>query len=112
MGRALGPWPVSGAAIEIGLRALEDQAWIEAARAHAQSDAARLDGLLRAAGFSPKGGTPLFRWVTCDDAHGEFLRLASRGVLARAFASQPQALRFGVPADEETWRRLARRLDA
>ena len=112
IGRALGPWPVSGAAIEIGLRALEDQAWIEAARAHAQSDAARLDGLLRAAGFSPKGGTPLFRWVTCDDAHGAFLRLASRGVLARAFASQPQALRFGVPADEETWRRLAGRLDA
>ena len=108
--RALGPWPVSGAAIEIGLRALGDDAWLNEARAQARQDATRLDELLQAAGFQPAGGTPLFRWATCADAHGAFHALAQRGVLARAFASQPHALRFGVPADEETWRLLAGRL--
>jgi cobalamin biosynthetic protein CobC len=108
--RALGPWPVSGAAIEIGLRALGDDAWLSETRAQAHRDAARLDALLQAAGFQPAGGTPLFRWVTCNDAHGAFRALAERGMLVRAFESQPQALRFGVPADEETWRLLAGRL--
>ena len=108
--RALGPWPVSGAAIEIGLRALGDDAWLSATRAQALHDATRLDALLQAAGFQPAGGTPLFRWARCADAHGAFHALAERGVLARAFASQPHALRFGVPADEETWRLLAGRL--
>ena len=108
--RALGPWPVSGAAIEIGLRALGDDAWLSETRAQAHRDAARLDELLRAAGFAPAGGTPLFRWIKSDDAHGAFRALAERGMLVRAFESQPQALRFGVPADEETWRLLAGRL--
>ena len=108
--RALGPWPVSGAAIEIGLQALGDEAWLSEARACAQQDAARLDALLQGAGFAPAGGTPLFRWASCADAHGAFHALAARGVLARAFESQPHALRFGIPADEATWRRLAERL--
>ena len=85
--------------------------WLSATRAHAHHDAARLDALLRASGFKPEGGAPLFRWVKCDDAHGTFMALAQRGVLARAFESQPHALRFGVPADEETWRLLAGRLE-
>ena len=109
--RALGPWPVSGAAIEIGLRALGDHLWLDKARAHAQHDAERLDQLLRAAGFAPAGGTPLFRWVGCGDAHAAFRKLAEAGVLARAFKSEPQALRFGVPADEAVWEELARRLE-
>lgn len=108
--RALGPWPVSGPAIEIAVGALEDTAWLEAARTKAREDAMRLDALLQAAGFQPAGGTPLFRWATCANAHGAFHALAERGVLARAFASQHHALRFGVPADEETWRLLAQRL--
>jgi cobalamin biosynthetic protein CobC len=106
----LGPWPVCGAAIEIGLRALGDDAWLSEARAQAQQDATRLDALLQGAGFIPAGGTPLFRWATCADAHGAFHAMAGRGVLARAFQSQPHALRFGVPADEETWKLLAGRL--
>jgi cobalamin biosynthetic protein CobC len=108
--RALGPWPVSGAAIEIGQRALGDEAWLREARAQARHDAERLDALLQSAGFTPAGGTPLFRWASCADAHGAFHALAGRGVLARAFQSQPHALRFGVPADEETWKLLAERL--
>jgi len=112
MRRALGPWPVSGAAIEIGLRALGDALWRDEARARANQDAGRLDEILRAAGFTPAGGTPLFRWIRCADAHGAFRRLAGAGVLVRAFESQPQALRFGVPAEEAIWTELTRRLAA
>jgi cobalamin biosynthetic protein CobC len=32
MAEALGPWPVSGPALEIGARALEDRAWAETTR--------------------------------------------------------------------------------
>jgi cobalamin biosynthetic protein CobC len=110
MRRALGPWPVSGAAIEIGLRALGDALWRDEARARANQDAGRLDEMLRAAGFTPAGGTPLFRWIRCPDAHRAFRRLAGAGVLVRAFGSQPQALRFGVPTGEAIWEELARRL--
>ena len=66
--------------------------------------------LLAGAGFRPAGGAPLFRFVNCDDAHAAFRRLAGVGVLARAFAKLPHALRFGVPADEAVWDELARRL--
>ena len=38
---ALGPWPVSGPAIAIGVRALADWDWLEATRARLGADAAR-----------------------------------------------------------------------
>ena len=110
MRRARGPWPVSGAAVEIGTRALADQDWLASTSAQAKSDALRLDALLAGAGFRPAGGAPLFRFVNCDDAHAAFRRLAEAGILARAFAKLPHALRFGVPADEAVWEELARRL--
>jgi cobalamin biosynthesis protein CobC len=45
----LGPWPVSGPAIEIGTRALADRAWLAAAKQRLARDITRLDGLLREA---------------------------------------------------------------
>jgi cobalamin biosynthetic protein CobC len=58
---ALGPWAVSGPAVAVGTRALGDLAWREQAAARLAADAARLDGVLRAAGLRPVGGTRLFR---------------------------------------------------
>ena len=40
---ALGPWAVSGAAVEIGTAALADAAWLDAARVRLEADAARLE---------------------------------------------------------------------
>src|SRR5262249_1856412 len=53
--RELGPWAVSGPALEIGRRALDDQAWLDAARTRLQVDGERLDELLRTAGFALEG---------------------------------------------------------
>src|SRR5271156_4777539 len=56
---ALGPWAVSGPAIEVGVRALPDEAWFEAMRARVKAEAERLDRLLMAAGWAGNGGKSL-----------------------------------------------------
>jgi cobalamin biosynthesis protein CobC len=104
---ALGEWPVSGPAIAIGTRALADLAWTDAMRDRLGVEAARLDGLLKGNGWRILGGTRLFRLAAKTDARAAFERLMAAGVLARPFADAPDRLRFGIPADESAWRRLA-----
>jgi cobalamin biosynthetic protein CobC len=104
---ALGPWPVSGPAIAIGSRALADSDWLDATRARLAKDRARLDGLLGEAGWRILGGTPLFSLAARDDASEVFKRLLAAGILTRPFAGAPDRVRFGIPAGEESWRRLA-----
>jgi cobalamin biosynthesis protein CobC len=103
---ALGPWPVSGPAIAIGIRALADSDWLKATRARLSSDAARLDALLHSAGWRIIGGTSLFRLAARGDARAAFGRLLAGGILARPFADAPDRLRFGIPGDENAWKRL------
>ena len=101
----LGPWPVSGPAIEIGFRALGDQDWLAQTRAVVAQDARRLDAALADAGFEPVGGTLLFRLVRSDRAREIADRLAQAGVHVRRFAEQPDWLRFGLPP-ADAWERL------
>jgi cobalamin biosynthesis protein CobC len=103
---ALGPWPVSGPAIAIGVRALTDSGWLEATRVRLNKEGARLDALLRRAGWRIIGGTCLFRLAARDDAHAAFEQLLAAGILARPFADAPDQLRFGIPGDENAWERL------
>jgi cobalamin biosynthesis protein CobC len=103
---ALGPWPVSGPAIAIGIRALADSDWLEAMRARLGDDAARLDALLRGAGWRITGGTRLFRLAAHADTRTAFGRLLAAGILSRPFADAPDRLRFGIPGDENAWERL------
>jgi cobalamin biosynthetic protein CobC len=104
---ALGPWPVSGPGIAIGIRALADSDWLEAMRGRLSSDAARLDALLHGVGWRIIGGTSLFRLAARADARAAFGRLLAGGILARPFADAPDRLRFGIPGDENAWKRLA-----
>ena len=104
---ALGPWPVSGPAIAIGVRALADSDWLEATRGRLGKESARLDMLLEGAGWRILGGTRLFRLASHDDARGAFERLLAAGILARPFAGERKRLRFGIPGDESAWERLA-----
>jgi len=104
---ALGPWPVSGPAIAIGARALADPHWSAAMRARLGEEAARLDALLEVSGWRIIGGTRLFRLAAKADAQTAFRRLLSSGILTRPFAETPDRLRFGIPADEAQWERLA-----
>jgi cobalamin biosynthesis protein CobC len=109
---AHGPWAVSGPAIEVASRALADLDWFGATRALLASEAEKLDRLLLATGWELIGGTRLFRLARRADARDRFLALLRAGLLARPFADAADRLRFGLPADEEAWERLARGLKA
>jgi cobalamin biosynthesis protein CobC len=103
---ALGPWPVSGPAIAIGVRALADSEWFEAARARLNEEAVRLDALLHGAGWRIIGGTHLYRLAAHADARATFEQLLREGILTRPFAKAADRLRFGIPGDENAWERL------
>lgn len=107
---ALGPWPVSGAAIAIGTQALRDAAWLAGTRKRLLTQGAALDGVLAAAGFDLAGGSPLFRLARHKDAQGWFERLAQSGILVRRFAARPDWLRFGIPGTDADLARLGKAL--
>jgi cobalamin biosynthetic protein CobC len=104
---ALGPWSVSGPAVDIGLRALSDRPWLEREKMRLGRDAERLDKLLTAAGFSIVGGTPLFRLARHSEAAAWFQRLCRAGILTRPFVLRPDLLRFGMPSGMPAWMRLS-----
>jgi cobalamin biosynthetic protein CobC len=104
---SLGPWAVSGPAIAIGEAALADFAWIAATRALLARQTRRLDELLLRGGLDVVGGTALFRLAQTQAAPALFDKLGRAGILVRRFAAYPAWLRFGLPADDAAWRRLA-----
>jgi cobalamin biosynthetic protein CobC len=103
---ALGPWPVSGSAIEIGQRALLDNEWLASAAARLQQEAASLDRLLVTAGFDLLGGTPLFRLARRKRTEAMFSQLCRAGILVRPFLTRTDWLRFGIPPTPQAWQRL------
>lgn len=105
--RLLGAWPLSAAALEVGVAAYRDEAWIAGARRRLPEQAAALDTILMGAGHRPIGECPLFRLIEVDDARSLFERLANAAILTRPFAGQPQWLRIGLPADDAAAARLA-----
>ena len=76
-------------------------------RARLGGDVARLDTLLLGAGWRIIGGTRLFRFAAHADARAAFERLLAAGILIRPFAGVSDRLRFGIPGDENAWRRLS-----
>lgn len=108
----LGPWAVSGPALEIGLRALADAGWQDAMRGQLRTDAERLDAMLLQHGLIVAGGTDLYRFVRTPRAGALAAALGRRGILVRGFDFDEQALRFGLPGDEAAFRRLAEALAA
>lgn len=112
LGAMAGPWPISGAAIEIGRRALLDRTWAEATRVRLAREAQRLDDLVRGVGSSLVGGTPLFRLYETGDAIVTQERLARAKIWSRIFGNKPGWLRLGLPGDETEWMRLAAALSA
>jgi len=107
-----GPWPVSGAAIEIGRRALRDREWADATKARLVREGVRLDAIAREAGWTLVGGAPLFRLYETGEAVAAQERLARDNIWSRIFKDRPGWLRLGLPGDETEWARLASALSA
>ncbi|HEY6259260.1 MAG TPA: threonine-phosphate decarboxylase CobD [Xanthobacteraceae bacterium] len=103
----LGPWAVAGPAIAIGTAALADRSWAAATRARLAEASLRLDRALADAGLAVVGGTSLFRLVRTHAAGELFEHLGRAGILVRRFANDASWLRFGLPASEPDWQRLA-----
>ena len=101
----LGPWPVSGVALEIGKAALGDMDWADTTRARLTRDAKRLDGLVGRCGATVLGGTTLFRLYQVDDAARWQDKLARHHIWSRAFPYAPDWIRLGLPGPDG-WARL------
>ncbi|MFB9953470.1 threonine-phosphate decarboxylase CobD [Rhizobium puerariae] len=101
----LGPWAVSGPALHIAGEALADDGWQRAMRTTLKADAARLDGLLAAAGVPVAGGTSLFRFIRDARVQTLFRHLGEGGILARRFEERPDDLRIGLPGRDD-WARV------
>ncbi len=102
----LGPWPVSGPALEVGARALEDHAWADATRARLTADTARLDALVTAQGATLVGGTTLFRTYAVRNAAALQTQLAASHIWTRIFPYSDGWIRFGLPGTEAHWAQL------
>lgn len=102
----MGPWSVSGPALEVGARALQDHAWADATRERLTKDAARLDGLMCATGAKLVGGTTLFRTYALPDAEAMQARLAKHHIWTRIFPYSDHWIRLGLPGTEADWSRL------
>ncbi len=106
----LGPWPVSGPALEIGKRAMADLSWQQNMRASLKKRSEKMREMLGMHNFESLGGTSLFLLGGHPEAHSLYRHLAKSGVLTRAFDGQPDRLRFGIPRDENDLVRTERAL--
>ena len=106
-GDELGPWAVSGPALEIGRRALGDTAWLQTTSARLAADQQRLDAVLASAGFEILGDTVLFRLARHPHAEALTDKLGRKGIHVRRFAREPGWIRFGLPANEAEFSRVA-----
>ena len=103
---ALGPWPVSSAALATSKVALADAAWREKTLTSLAEAALKFDVVLAGAGLEVIGGTSLFRLARTKDAAALFRHLGEAGIHVRRFNKYPAWLRLGLPAPEEEWQRL------
>ncbi len=103
----LGPWAVSGPALEIGIAALDDLDWQNGMRQRLANEARRLDALFAKAGLAVQGGTDLYRFLRTPSAPAIFRALGRRGILVRAFDEDAMSLRFGLPGSDAEFERLA-----
>jgi cobalamin biosynthetic protein CobC len=101
---------VAGPAIEIGRQALMDDAWLETTRQRLERDVQRLDAILAEAGLAVQGGTQLFRLAAHTNAPLIFQDLCRHGIYVRRFPLTPTWLRFGLPANDDEFSRLAKAL--
>lgn len=103
---ALGPWAVSGPAAAVGTEALADEEWMQGTRTRLAEATRNLDDVLTGHDLEVIGGSTLYRFVSCPDAHSLFDGLARQGVLVRHFPDQPHRLRVGLPEDDRAVRQL------
>ncbi len=107
----VGPWPVSGPAIDIACQALADTNWQKQTIDWLTSGSDRLDAMAQNAGWEVVGGTPLFRTYATPDATAAQNALASHHVWSRIFPYSNSWIRLGLPKDDR-WSQLEAAMEA
>ena len=107
----VGPWAVSGPTRVVGQACLLDTEGHTRQRLRTEVASERLARLLAQQGFAPQGGCALFQWLITERAEALHEFMARRGILLRLFTHN-SSLRFGLPADEADWARLAQAFEA
>lgn len=102
----IGPWPVSGPALEIGIAALNDPEWANQTRKYLSAESLRLDRVAQQTGATLMGGTPLFRLYDHPRARDLHHHLAQHHIWTRIFPWSDTAIRLGLPAPS-SWDHVA-----
>ena len=106
----LGPWPVSGAALEIATDCLSNTAWHRKMLKKLNNEREKLEEVLIANGHEIVGGTALFVLSRHGGATELWQHLAQAKILTRSFPGKPDWLRFGLPAGRAALNKLNRTL--
>lgn len=102
---ALGPWPVSGPALEIARQLFgQDPAPI---RQDIRLRAAALKGVLSGHGLTVESDAGLFMLVRTPEASLLHEHLCTRGILTRIFDYRRDWMRVGLPPDDAALQRLS-----
>ena len=105
----LGPWAVSGPALQIGTAALSDETWATDMRVRLAAQSQRLRDLGTKAGWTSVGGTSLFHTFQTPDATAARDRLARHRIWSRIFPYSDTWIRLGLPP-QDAWPRLEQAL--
>ncbi|WP_051528359.1 threonine-phosphate decarboxylase CobD [Asaia astilbis] len=108
MRAAMGPWSISTPGCHIGREALSDHVWRTNMATRLENEMAALRRIVTRGGMEFVGGTSLFSLFRSPDAQTIWENLARAGLLVRRFDWDDTLLRFGLPSDEATLRRLAK----
>ena len=104
----LGPWPLSHPSRVVARQALLDTEWQATQRARLAIGSTRLASVLAPLGEVER--TALFCTVRCEQVADVADHFARQAILVRRFDAQG-LLRFGLPATENDWQRLAEAVD-
>lgn len=102
----LGPWPVSGPAIQIGTEALSDRDWAESMLRSLDENTVKLDHLMTDTNASVIGGTSLYRLYSVKSAKDFQSHLAKHHIWSRVFPYSQTWVRLGLPSHPHDWARL------
>jgi cobalamin biosynthetic protein CobC len=102
----MGPWAVSGPALEIGSKALADRQWASEMAGQLKQQSETEQAGLAKAGLEVIGCNPLFIYCRHQDAGRIYLELCRRHILVRPFADMPDRLRIGLCRTDTQLERL------
>lgn len=103
----LGPWSVSGPALEIGTAALKDTDWVFTARAQIKQNAEDQVEVIKACGLELIGNAGLFMEFEHTQASRIHEALCQDHIFVRSFVDRKTRLRFGLCKNMEELERLA-----